>query len=99
MFEFIEGKIIENKKIQDFFQLGYGDGNQKCIEYSFKWLQKYSKMSEGDKIVVGCSNVEQLSTSIGILQNKIQCGDNFLEKKYFDDLYKEIAEYSPNYWY
>jgi len=96
---FWKPEIIENKKIQDFFQLGYGDGNQKCIEYSFKWLQKYSKMSEGDKIVVGCSNAEQLSTSIDILQNKIQCGDNFLEKKYFDDLYKEIAEYSPNYWY
>ena len=79
--------------------LGNIKNAKKCIEYSFKWLQKYSKISEGDKIVVGCSNVEQLSTSIDILQNKIQCGNNFLEKKYFDDLYKEISEYSPNYWY
>jgi aflatoxin B1 aldehyde reductase len=102
---FWKPEIIENKKIQDFFQLGYDDGNQKCIEYSFKWLQKYSKMSGGDKIVVGCSNVEQLTTSMDILQNKMvcrcncHCGDNFLEKKYFDDLYKDIAEFTPNYWY
>jgi aflatoxin B1 aldehyde reductase len=102
---FWKPEIIENKKMQEFFQLGYGDGNQKCIEYSFKWLQKYSKMSGGDKIVMGCSNVEQLTTSMDILQNKMvcrcncHCGDNFLEKKYFDDLYKDIAEYSPNYWY
>jgi aflatoxin B1 aldehyde reductase len=92
---FWKPEIIENNKIQDFFQLG--NGNQKCIEYSFKWLQKYSKMSVGDKIVMGCSNVEQLTTSLDICLGN--CGDNFLEKKYFDDLYKDIAEFSPNYWY
>lgn len=102
---FWKPEIIENKKIQEFFQLGYGEGNQKCIEYSFKWLQKYSKMSGGDKIVIGCSSVEQLTTSMDILQNKMvcrcncHCGDNFLEKKYLDDLYKDIAEFTPNYWY
>ena len=95
---FWKPEIIENKKIQEFFQLGYGEGNQKCIEYSFKWLQKYSKMSsEGDKIVMGCSNVEQLTTSMDICLGN--CGYNILEKKYFDDLYKDIAEFSPNYWY
>jgi aflatoxin B1 aldehyde reductase len=100
---FWKPEIIENNKIQDFFQLG--NGNQKCIEYSFKWLQKYSKMSVGDNIVMGCSNVEQLTSSMDILQNKMvcrcncHCGDNILEKKYFDDLYKDIAEFSPNYWY
>jgi aryl-alcohol dehydrogenase-like predicted oxidoreductase len=83
---FWKSEIIENKKIQDFFQLG----NQKCIEYSFKWLQKYSKMSEGDKIVIGCSNAEQLTTSIDILQNKTDVFLSGIVKKFKSEEAKKI---------
>ena len=96
---FWKPEIIENNKVQEFFQLG----NEKCIEYSFKWLQKYSKMDHTrDRIVLGCSNVEQLSKSLGIIQNerKHTTVEKEIVMKYFNKfLYRDIAEFSPNYWY
>jgi hypothetical protein len=56
-------------------------------------------MSVGDKIVMGCSNVEQLTTSMDILQNKMDCDFDSSYHCDFDNLYKEIAEFTPNYWY
>jgi len=96
---FWKPEIIENNKVQEFFQLG----NEKCIEYSFKWLQKYSKMDHTtDRIVLGCSNVEQLSNSLDITQNerKHTTVEKEIVMKYFNKfLYRDIAEFSPNYWY
>lgn len=96
---FWKPEIIENEKVQDFFRLG----NKKCIEYSYKWLQKYSKMDHiTDKIVIGCSNVEQLSNTLDITQNerKSTTLEKEIEIKYLSNyLYQDIAEFSPNYWY
>ena len=96
---FWKPEIIENNKVQDFFQLG----NKKCIEYSFKWLQKYSKMDHTtDKIVLGCSNVEQLTNALDVLQNERNATtvEKEIEIKYVNNyLYQDIAEFSPNYWY
>jgi len=96
---FWKPEIIENNKVQEFFQLG----NEKCIEYSYTWLQKYSKMDHTiDKIVLGCSNVEQLSNSLGIIQNerKHTTVEKEIVMKYFNKfLYRDISEFSPNYWY
>jgi aflatoxin B1 aldehyde reductase len=96
-----KSEIIENNIIQDFFQLN----NNKCIEYSYLWLQQYSKMNQTtDKIILGCSNAEQLSSSLDII---IQNNNNiFLDNKTINQmnylntfLYNSIAEYTPNYWY
>jgi aflatoxin B1 aldehyde reductase len=96
---FWKPEIIENNKIQEFFQLG----NEKCIEYSYKWLQKYSKMDHTtDRIVIGCSNVEQLSNTLDITQNerKHTSVEKEIVMKYFNKfLYQDIAQFSPNYWY
>lgn len=94
---FWKPEIIENNKIQDFFQLG----NKKCIEYSYKWLQKYSKMSGSDKIVIGCSNVEQLNNSLDVIQNhRKNTMETEIEIKYLNNfLYQDIEEFTPNYWY
>jgi len=95
---FWKPEIIENQKIQNFFQLG----NKKCIEYSYKWLQKYSKMNQTtDRIVIGCSSVEQLTNSLDIIQNeRTNTMETEIEIKYLNNyLYQDIAQFSPNYYY
>jgi len=98
---FWKPEIIENEKIQEFFQLG----NEKCIEYSYKWLQKYSKMNQiTDRTVIGCSTVEQLTNSLDTIQNEritntIETENEINEKNYLNKLYQDIAEFSPNYYY
>ena len=98
---FWKPEIIENNKIQDFFQLG----NKKCIEYSYKWLQKYSKMNQTtDRIVIGCSTVEQLINSLDTIQNEIitntiETENEINEKNCLNKLYQDIEKFSPNYWY
>jgi aflatoxin B1 aldehyde reductase len=98
---FWKPEVIENEKIQEFFQLG----NEKCIEYSYKWLQKYSKMNQTtDRIVLGCSTVEQLTNSLDTIQNEritntIETENEINEKNYLNKLYQDIAEFSPNYYY
>jgi len=95
---FWKPEIIENEKIQEFFQLG----NEKCIEYSYKWLQKYSKMNHStDRIVLGCSTVEQLTNSLDTIQNeRKKTVETEIVMKYFNKfLYRNIADFSPNYYY
>jgi aflatoxin B1 aldehyde reductase len=95
---FWKHEIIENNKIQDFFQLG----NKKCIEYSYKWLKKYSKMNHAtDKIVIGCSSVEQLTNTLDIIQNeRTNTIETEIEIKFLNNyLYHDISQFSPNYWY
>jgi aflatoxin B1 aldehyde reductase len=95
---FWKPEIINNNKIQEFFQLG----NEKCIEYSYKWLQKYSKMNHStDRIVLGCSTVEQLTNSLDRIQNeRKKTVETEIVMKYFNNfLYKDIEKFSPNYWY
>jgi aflatoxin B1 aldehyde reductase len=99
---FWKPEIINNSKIQEFFQLG----NKKCIEYSYKWLQNYSKMDHTtDKIVIGCSSSEQLTNALDITQNErkktvdTEIENERNEKNYLNKLYQDISQYSPNYWY
>jgi len=95
---FWKPEIINNSKIQEFFQLG----NKKCIEYSYKWLQNYSKMDHTtDKIVIGCSTTEQLTNSLDIFQNeRKKTIDTEIVMKYFNNfLYQDISQFSPNYYY
>jgi len=95
---FWKPEIINNSKIQEFFQLD----NKKCIEYSYKWLQNYSKMNNTtDKIVIGCSTAEQLTNSLDIFQNeRKKTIDTEIVMKYFNNfLYQDISQFSPNYYY
>jgi aflatoxin B1 aldehyde reductase len=77
--------------LNDFFQQG------NCIEKSFGWLKYLSKMRINDKIIIGASTIEQLNTNMNILKKK----PDFTEdtKKYLNNLYNGIEEYSPNYFY
>ena len=99
---FWKPEIINNSKIQDFFQLR----NKKCIECSYKWLQKYSKMNHTtDRIVIGCSTVEQLTNALDITQNErkktvdTEIENERNEKNYLNKLYQDISQFSPNYYY
>jgi len=84
---FWKPEILENLK--DFFTLD----KEECIRYSLKWLQNTSKMNQNDKIILGVSTMDQLNTCLNILDDKIP-----LDKKW-DNLYEQIANFSPNYWY
>lgn len=78
--------------LENFFLRGY------CVEKSFYWLNHFSKMRKNDKIIIGASTIEQLERNMKLFSSK---EDTFLEieKKYLNDLYEPIEEYSPNYFY
>ena len=77
--------------LNDFFQ------KENCVEKSFYWLKNHSKLRKNDKIIIGASTIEQLERNMNILKKK----PDFTEdtKKYLNDLYEPIEEYSPNYFY
>ena len=92
---FWKPEIIENVQVQEFFELG----NPKCIEYSFKWLQKYSKMSAEDKIVIGCSDVNQLTFALNVFDKNQKSIGDITEMNSLNNLYEPFKVVSPNYWY
>ena len=72
---------------------------EKCIQYSYKWLQSYSKIHNNDKIVLGASSIDQLHQNMTIIQKEVNSVDNLSTMKYLNDLYDPIKEYTPNYYY
>lgn len=72
---------------------------EKCIQYSYKWLQNYSKMRKTDKIIIGASSIEQLIQNIEILQTEKNTIDHLTTINYLNSIYEPIKEFSPNYYY
>jgi aflatoxin B1 aldehyde reductase len=72
---------------------------EKCLQYSYKWLNSYSKMNNKDKIIIGASSIEQLDQNLKILQKEKNSIDNLITMKYLNDIYEPIKEYTPNYYY
>jgi aflatoxin B1 aldehyde reductase len=67
------------------------------IEKSYHWLLKYSKLRKNDKIILGVSTLEQLDNNINILNKNILFNHNIIQK--LDNIYTNIKEFSPNYYY
>lgn len=72
---------------------------EKCIQYSYKWLQDYSKMRKTDKIIIGASSIEQLIQNINIIQTEKNTIDHLTTINYLNSIYEPIKECSPNYYY
>ena len=71
-----------------------GDNN-KCIETAYQWLNKYSKLREPDKIIIGVSTVGQLENNLKLFKND----RNIDSLELLDSIYNDIEESSPNYYY
>jgi len=67
------------------------------IEKSYNWLLKYSKLRENDKIIIGVSTIEQLENNYKILNKNIYYNNNTID--ILNNLYNNIEEFSPNYYY
>lgn len=71
--------------------------NENCdnlLEYSLNWYNNNDKLEDNDAIIIGASNTMQLEANIDILKNKT-------EGNYFGayNLYNNIHNYTPNYYY
>lgn len=71
--------------------------NENCdnlLEYSLNWYNNNDKLEDNDAIIIGASNIMQLEANIDILKNKT-------EGNYFSayNLYNNIHNYTPNYYY
>lgn len=71
--------------------------NENCdnlLEYSLNWYNNNDKLEDNDAIIIGSSNTMQLEANIDILKNKT-------EGNYFSayNLYNNIHNYTPNYYY
>jgi len=86
---FWKEKIINN--LEDFFKL------DNCTEVSFQWLKNNSKLRLTDKIIIGASTTKQLETNIILINKDNNFNNDFL--KYLDDIYFNIDDISPNYYY
>jgi aflatoxin B1 aldehyde reductase len=94
-----DNKIYQNifwkpeiiSELSDFFAMPF------CLEYSLKWLSKYSGLKEKDKIILGVSTVEQLDNNINIIKDEKEYDIQTIE--YLNNLYNRIEEWSPNYYY
>lgn len=74
----------------------FEQGVDVCMQQSFEWLHHYSKMRLFDKIILGASTEEQLSTNIQTI------GTRHLTSKhlyFMNKLYSHIEHASPNYYY
>ena len=90
---FWKEEILEN--LNNFYK---SDLNKsKAIEYSYIWLNKYSKMRENDKIIIGVSDIKQLDNNLSIFEEKIEYNDNIISE--LNNLYNGIENISPNYYY
>jgi len=67
------------------------------IEKSYHWLIKYSKLRRTDKIIIGVSTLEQLNNNINILNKNIIFNQSVINK--LNNIYNNIEQYSPNYYY
>jgi aflatoxin B1 aldehyde reductase len=72
---------------------------EKCLQYSFKWLQSYSNIRKGDKIIIGASSINQIKENMEIIQKENDTLDNLSTIQYLNDLYEPIKDLSPNYYY
>jgi len=70
---------------------------EKCLEQSLQWLQYHSKLKEKDKIIIGASNKMQLEENIHLLEKPIYYHRKILTN--FNNLYKSIEVFTPNYYY
>ena len=64
------------------------------LEYSLNWYNNNNKLDDNDAIIIGASNLIQLNTNINILKSKTKAN-------YFNalNLYNNIINYTPNYFY
>ena len=94
---FWKEEILEN--INNFYKSELN--KSKAIEYSYIWLNKYSKMRINDKIIIGVSDIKQLENNLSIFNKNIDY-DNDYDNDIINDLnnlYNGIKDISPNYYY
>jgi len=72
---------------------------EKCLQYSYKWLNSYSKMRSGDKIVIGASSINQLIENLEIIKKEQNSTDHLSTIQYLNELYLPIEQYAPGYYY
>jgi len=72
-----------------------------AIEFSYTWLNNYSKLKSNDKIIIGVSDINQLENNINII-NKTKNKNISYDKNIISDLnniYNGLEDISPNYFY
>jgi aflatoxin B1 aldehyde reductase len=72
---------------------------EKCLKYSYKWLQSYSQMRQEDKIILGASSAKQLIENMEIIKQEKDTIHHLTTINYLNNLYTLIKDYSPNYYY
>jgi aflatoxin B1 aldehyde reductase len=90
---FWKEEILE--KINNFYKAELN--KSKAIEYSYVWLNKYSKMRINDKIIIGVSDIKQLENNLSIFKNNTDYDNNIIND--LNNLYNGIEDISPNYYY
>jgi len=98
---FKDNEIYKNiylkKEIYNHLNNSFYSHNEKCIEYSFQWLQNYSKLRNNDKIIVGVSNTDQLNINLNNLN--LTKKYNIEKIKFLNEIYIPIEKFAPNYYY
>ena len=93
---FKDNKIYQNIFYKPQILNAINEINDDCdnlLEYSLNWYSN-TKLDENDAIIIGASNENQLDTNIKILSNNY----NFNYNK-GNQLYNNIINYTPNYFY
>jgi aflatoxin B1 aldehyde reductase len=93
---FKDNKIYQNIFYKPQILNAINEINDDCdnlLEYSLNWYNN-TKLDENDAIIIGASNENQLDTNIKILSNNY----NFNYNK-GNQLYNNIINYTPNYFY
>ena len=99
---FADSRFKDNKIYQNIFYkpeilTAIDIMNKDCdslLEYSLNWYNNNNNLRENDAIIIGASNDKQLNTNLDILKSKTT-NDYF--KAY--NLYNNIVNYTPNYYY
>lgn len=86
---FWKDKILSN--CEHFFN------NGNCTEYAFQWLKKHSKLRNNDKIILGVSTIDQLLLNLNLLEKETNYNKNIINN--INDIYYNIEDISPNYYY
>lgn len=81
--------ILNN--LENFFHLN------NPTEYAFQWLKNYSKLRDNDKIILGVSSIDQLENNLNMI--KKNANYDFDKINYLNNIYSNIENESPNYYY
>lgn len=100
--QFLDSRFKNNKIYQNIFYKpeildtikNLNSNCENLLEYSLNWYNN-NNLGENDAIIIGASNKSQLESNISILK-----GNNKKDSYSISDhLYKNIINYTPNYFY